>query len=182
MGVRQQALIVVPLIIGILASAFGVLGCLVEIAFGMPSRLGMPPALRGVGVVVLALGFLFMGWLFKYRKPAEILASTYLTMRKSVRRAPPDDASARTEPLILQGPQRHVRHPMYFAVVVLLLGWWLVLDYTFLLFMAFCFFLWFNLVVIRFEEKELKALYGEEYETYAQTVPRFFPSLKCTRH
>ena len=182
MRIRQQSLIVVPLIIGALASAFGILGYLIGIAFGMPSRLCMSPALRGVGVVVLALGFLFMGWLFRYRKPAEILVSTYVTMRKAVRRTQPDVASARTEPLILQGPQRHVRHPLYFAVVVLLLGWWLVLDYTFLLFTAFLFFLWFNLVVIRFEEKELKALYGEEYETYAKSVPRFFPSLKCRWH
>lgn len=178
MGLRQQALIVVPVIISALAGAFGVLGYFMEIAFGMPSRLGMPPALRGVGVVMLTLGFLFMGWLFRYRKPAEIIASTYVTMRKAIRRTRPDNASTRTEPLILQGLQRHVRHPLYFAVVVLLLGWWLVLDYTFLLFMAFLFFLWFNLVVIRFEEKELKALYRQEYETYATSVPRFFPSLK----
>jgi len=182
MGVRQQALIVVPSIIGVLASAFGVLGYFMEFAFGMPSRLCIPPALRGVGIVMLALGFLFMGWLFRYRKPVEIIVSTYVTMRKSIRRARPDDASARTEPLTLQGPQRHVRHPLYFAVVVLLLGWWLVLDYTFILFMAFLFFLWFNLVVIQFEEKKLKALYGEEYKTYVKSVPRFFPSLKCRWH
>jgi protein-S-isoprenylcysteine O-methyltransferase Ste14 len=182
MRIRQQALIVVPLIISVLASAFGALGYFIGIVFGLPSRLFMPPTLHGVGVVVLALGFLFMGWLFRYRKPTEILTSTYVTMRKSIRRKRLDDTSARTEPLILQGPQRHVRHPLYFAVVVLLLGWWLVLDYTFLLFMAFLFFLWFNLVVIRFEEKELKALYREEYETYAKSVPRFFPSLKCRWH
>ena len=101
MRVGQQALIVVPLIISVLASAFGVLGYFMEIAFGMPSRLCMPPALRGVGIVVLALGFLFMGWLFRYRKPDEILVSTYVTMRKSVGRTRPDDVSARTEPLIL---------------------------------------------------------------------------------
>ena len=47
MGLRQQALIVVPLIISVLAGAFGVLGYFMEIAFGMPSRLCMPPALRG---------------------------------------------------------------------------------------------------------------------------------------
>ena len=182
MHIRQQALIVVPMIISVLASAFGVLGYFIGIAFGMPNRLCMPPALRGVGLVALILGFLFMGWLFRYRNPAEILVSTYVTMRKSIRRIRPDEASARTEPLILQGPQRHVRHPLYFAVVVLLFGWWLVLAYTFLLFMAFFFFLWFNLVVIRFEEKELRALYGEQYETYAKTVPRFFPSLKCRWH
>ncbi len=182
MRIKQQALIVVPLIISILASAFGVFGYLTGIAFGIPSRLCIPPALRGVGVVVLALGFLFLAWLFRYRKPTEILVSTYVTMRKAIRRTRPDDASARTEPLVLQGPQRHVRHPLYFAVVVLFLGWWLVLDYTFLLFMGFLLFLWFNVVVIRFEEKELKALYREEYETYAKSVPRFFPSLKCRWH
>ena len=52
MVLRKQALIVVPLIISVLASAFGVLGYFMEIAFGMPSRLCMPPALRGVGVIV----------------------------------------------------------------------------------------------------------------------------------
>ena len=182
MRFRQPSLIVVPLIISALASAFGVLGYFMGIAIGIPSRLCMTPALRGAGIALLALGFLFMGWLFRYRKPSEILVSTYVTMRKSIRRTRPDDVSARTEPLILQGPQRHVRHPLYFVVVVLLLGWWLVLDYTFLLFMAFLFFLWFNIVVIRFEEKELKALYKEEYENYAKSVPRFFPSLKCRWH
>jgi len=68
---------------------------------------------------------------------------------------------------------------MYFTVVVFLLGWWLLLDYTFLLVMAFLFFLWFNGIVIRLEEKELRALYKKEHETYAKSVPRFFPSLKC---
>jgi protein-S-isoprenylcysteine O-methyltransferase Ste14 len=178
MGLRQQALIVVPLIIGVIAGAFGVLGYFLETVFGMPSRFYMPPVVRGVGVFLLALGFLFMVWLFKHRKPAEIVASTYVSMRKFIGWRRLDDASARTEPLVLQGPQRHVRHPLYFAVEVILFGWWLILDYTFLLFMAFLFFIWFNLVVIRFEEKELKALYGKEYESYAESVPRFFPSLK----
>ena len=67
---------------------------------------------------------------------------------------------------------------MYFAVVLLVLGWWLVLDYALVLFMALLFFLWFNLVVIPFEEKELRALYPEEYAAYLRVVPRFFPSWK----
>lgn len=177
-----KALIVVTTIISVITGVFGILGYFTGIAFGLPVHLGLPPALRGVGIVMLALGFVLMVWLFRYRKPAEILASTYMTMRKAIRRTPPDDPSSRTEPLIMQGPQRYVRHPMYFAVVVIILGWWLALDYTFLLFTAFFFFLWFNVVVIRFEEKELKALYREEYETYAKSVPRFFPSLKCRWH
>jgi protein-S-isoprenylcysteine O-methyltransferase Ste14 len=182
MRIRQQAIIVVPLVISILAGAFGILGYFIVIAFGIPNSLCMPPALRGVGVVVLAFGFFIMGWLFRYRKPADILISTYVTMRKAVKLTPLNNSSSRTEPLILQGPQRYVRHPLYFAVVVILLGWWLVLDRTFLIFTAFLFFLWFNLVVIRIEENELRALYGEEYEAYARIVPRFFPSLKCKKN
>ena len=178
MGTRRQAVIVVPVVTGSLCTASGFLGYLIVTALGIPNRLHLPAAVRGLGLVLLAIGFLLLGWVFRYRKPTEVLLSTYVTMRKAITRTPPRDKSARTEPLILQGPQRHVRHPMYFAVVVLLLGWWLLLDYTFLLFMALLAFLWFNLVVIRFEEKELLALYGEEYKTYAKAVPRFLPSLR----
>ena len=119
-----------------------------------------------------------MGWIWTYRRPGDILVSTYVTMQKAVRRAAPQEPSARTEPLVLDGPQRHVRHPMYFAVVVIWLGWWLLLDYTPILWMVFLFFLWFNLVVIRFEERELLALYPEQYTAYIRAVPRFFPSIK----
>jgi protein-S-isoprenylcysteine O-methyltransferase Ste14 len=176
MGTRQQALIVVPLIICILTCTFGVLGYFMGIVIGLPGRLSIPPLFRGVGIIVLTIGLLLMGWLFRYRKPTDIITSTYLTMRKAVKGTQPEDTCIRTESLILQGPQRHVRHPMYFAVVMLLFGWWLTLGYTFLLFMAFFFFLWFNLVVIRFEEKELRSFFGDEYEAYVKEVPRFFPS------
>jgi protein-S-isoprenylcysteine O-methyltransferase Ste14 len=119
-----------------------------------------------------------MGWIWRYRKPDEILVSTYVSMQKAVRRTPPEEPAARTEPPVLEGPHRHVRNPMYFAVVVLWAGWWLVLDYTLILWIAVLFFLWFNLVVIRWEERELLALYPEQYAAYAKRVPRFFPSIK----
>jgi protein-S-isoprenylcysteine O-methyltransferase Ste14 len=172
----------VPIMICVLACIFGLIGYLIVQALELPARLGMPSGLHIAGLIVLFLGFLFMGWLYRYRKPIDILVSTYVTMLKTLRQAQPTEASSRTEPLVLVGPQRHVRHPLYFAVVVLLFGWWLFLDYTLLLFMAAIFFLWFNLVVIRFEEKELIALYGEEYKNYMKTVPRFFPSLKSRWH
>lgn len=178
MSTRQQAIIIVPAIIGIVAGTFGVLGYYVVTVFGIPKSLGIPGIIRDAGFVVLALGLYLMGWIFRYRQPTEILISTYVSMLKAVRLRPLGEASSGRGPLILEGPQLHVRHPMYFAVVVFFLGWWLIFDYTFLLFTAFFFFLWFNVVVIPFEEKELKALYREKYEAYAKAVPRFFPSLK----
>jgi protein-S-isoprenylcysteine O-methyltransferase Ste14 len=178
MSTRQRAFFVVPLFIIALASVFGLLGYFLGNAFSIPNRFHLPLEVRALGVVVLGLGFAMMIWISRYRRPRDVLVSTYVTICKNIRRTPPEDKSARTEALILDGPQRHVRHPLYFAVVVLFFGWWLLLDYTFLLFMAFFFLLWFNLVVIRFEEQELKVLYGKEYEAYTKVVHRFFPSLR----
>jgi protein-S-isoprenylcysteine O-methyltransferase Ste14 len=217
MSTRQRAMCVVPAIIVAIAAAFGTIGYLLDIALGLPQRFQTPWAVRGSGVVVLALGMGVMGWIWRYRRPGDILVSTYVTMQKafrngsfgtrgegvpkpesrneagkgscgggegrsetgvSERATTPGQPSARTEPLVLAGPQRHVRHPMYFAVVVIWLGWWLVLDYTLIMWMTLLFFLWFNLVVIRFEERELLALYPEQYTAYIRAVPKFFPSIK----
>jgi protein-S-isoprenylcysteine O-methyltransferase Ste14 len=76
---------------------------------------------------------------------------------------------------VVRGPYRYVRHPLYFDVVLLFLGWWLLLDYTFLLVAALFLLLWFSCVVTRFEERELKALFGDDYEEYARRVPRIIP-------
>jgi protein-S-isoprenylcysteine O-methyltransferase Ste14 len=177
-GIKLQAILTVPPFIATLVCAFGAAGYFLGNALGMPARFDMPLAIRAGGIGVLAAGFAMMGWIWKYRKPMDVLVSTYITIHKAVRRTPPQETAGRTEPLVLQGPQRHVRHPMYFAVVLIWLGWWLVLDYTFLLWMTFFFYLWFNLVVIPAEERELRALYGQQYEAYAKAVPRFFPAWK----
>ena len=73
------------------------------------------------------------------------------------------------------GPYRYIRHPQYAAVIVMIAGWWLVLDYTFILFTVGIVALWFGLVVAPFEERELRALFGEEYASYARRTPRFIP-------
>jgi protein-S-isoprenylcysteine O-methyltransferase Ste14 len=105
-----------------------------------------------------------------------MLASTYVTFSKAARgRINLEQGSSRSEPLVFGGPHRYVRHPLYSDVVLLLLGWWLLLDYTFLFFSALFLLLWFSCVVTRFEERELEVLYGNEYEEYAHRVPRIIP-------
>lgn len=178
MSLKCRAMIVVPLAIVALATTFGAIGWILVRWLGLPVRFQMPWPLRAGGIVVLGLGLAILGWLSKYRRPGDVLVSTYMSMRQCLRKTASPQSDARIEPLVFQGPQRHVRHPMYFAVVLLWLGWWLVLDYTFVLLLAFFFFLWFNLVVIRFEEAELMTLYSEQYAAYAKAVPRFFPSLR----
>jgi protein-S-isoprenylcysteine O-methyltransferase Ste14 len=38
--------------------------------------------------------------------------------------------------------------------------------------------LWFNFVVASFEEKELKAIFGEQYDQYSKEVPKIIPFTK----
>jgi len=175
MGIKTRAIMLVPSIVFAILMAFFALGYLITIVFGIPYNLGLPLPVRSVGILVLALGFIFLSWLFRYRKPLDILVSTYITFLKVGRRTPLEDWSGRTEPLVVKGPYRHVRHPLYFAVVLLILGWSLVLDYSFLLFSTFLLLLWFNFVVARFEEKELRAIFREQYEQYAKEVASIIP-------
>lgn len=181
MVTRKQAFLIAPLVIITLIITFGLLGHLIAMVFGLPARLGLPLLVRIFGVVVLLTGFLLMAWVFSYRKPADVFISTFLTMQKVITGTLTKDKSARTEPLVIEGPHRYVRHPMYFAVVVIVLGWWLVLDYTFILLMVCLLVPWFNLVVIRFEEQELRAIFGAQYESYLKSVPRFIPSFRPHR-
>jgi hypothetical protein len=176
---ESLALIVVPLLIGVLCGIFAVIAFWWTRVLGLPLRLHIPWELRALGAGLLAAGCFFMGWVFWFRRPLDLIISTYVTVRKALRGTAPKEVSGRTEPLILLGPYRHVRHPQYLAVVVLWLGWGLLLGSTILLFMALLFHLWFYFVVTRFEERELRALFGQEYEAYSQAVPRMLPSWKA---
>ncbi len=174
MGTAKQAFVVVPLVIGTLTGVFAILAVLLLRVFGVPGELGMPPALRIGGGVVLLFGAACMVWTLRYRSPLQVVTSTYATMREATRGSVVQPAS-RGEPLTVQGPHRYVRHPLYFAVLVLFIGWWLLLDRTVLLIMSALFFLWFRMVVIRFEERELRALFGDEFDRYAKAVPMLLP-------
>jgi protein-S-isoprenylcysteine O-methyltransferase Ste14 len=176
---RKAALLLVPVIIGTLTGVFALVGLLAETILDIPRRLQLPPPVRVAGIAIVALGFAVMGWLVRYRSPVQILTSTFETMRNAGRKSPAQRTLPRTEPLVVEGPHRHVRHPLYFAVVVLFIGWWLLLDYTVLLIMSILFLLWFRAVVIRFEEQELRALFGDEYKSYVKAVPMLIPSLRA---
>jgi protein-S-isoprenylcysteine O-methyltransferase Ste14 len=174
----EAKFILVSLIVFVVIAVSVALGYLLCIIIGIPSSFGFMLPLRLVGIIVLASGSILLGWLFKFRKPVDILISTYVTITKVISGVPYEDPSARTETLVVQGPYKHVRHPLYFDVVILMVGWWLLLDYSFLLLSAIFLLFWFNYVVAPFEEKELKAIFGEQYAQYSNEVPRIIPLTK----
>jgi len=172
----HRAIIVVPFVVLTVLGVFFALAYLVTIWFRIPEQFGFSLPVRFVGLLLLLSGFVFLGWLFRYRRPMDILISTYVTFSKAgSRRMHLEERASRTEPLVVKGPYKYVRHPLYSDVVLLLLGWWLLLDYSFLLISALLLLLWFSLVVTRFEERELRAIFSDGYEEYASRVPRIVP-------
>lgn len=80
-----------------------------------------------------------------------------------------------TTNLIVDGPFSVVRHPRYFMILVGVLGWSLAANYLggYLMSLAFVAAL---LLIVRFEEKELIARFGEPYRTYKTAVPALLPA------
>jgi protein-S-isoprenylcysteine O-methyltransferase Ste14 len=178
--VGKAITIAAPVIAFIIVALFAV-SFLISILLALPSSLSLPIPIRAVGAAILLAGFAMMGWLFSYRRPLVVIVSTYVTLTKLFRRVPIAQRSGRTEPLVVDGPQRYVRHPLYFGIVVMVLGWALLTAYTFVFVATLVLFLWFRLFLIPFEEKELYALFGEQYRTYSDKTPTMIPFTKRRR-
>ena len=177
-SIKTKAILSIPLLVFLIITVFFALGHLATIFLAMPTSFGLALIVRMLGVLVLVFGFSFFGWLFRHRKPIDVIVSTYVTFSKVKRGTSLEKPSGRTESLVVQGPHRYVRHSLYFGVILLVLGGWLLLDYSFLLISTILLSLWFNFVVVPFEEKELKAIFGEQYEQYSRRVPKMIPFTK----
>jgi protein-S-isoprenylcysteine O-methyltransferase Ste14 len=76
--------------------------------------------------------------------------------------------------LVLSGPFKLVRHPMYFAVIIMALGLALLLHSW--LFMIFFIILFYTIVkMIPIEENQLINAYGDDYINYRKIVKKLFP-------
>lgn len=115
------------------------------------------PSMQALGLLLYLVAALWMWWTKRFLRTAF--------------------ADYRVQPMLMQsGPFRHVRHPYYagaliekiaaalvFASVV---GWLLIVPWSFLL-----------LRQIRLEEVHLHALFGREYDAYAQQTARLVPGI-----
>ena len=77
--------------------------------------------------------------------------------------------------LVVSGLYRYVRNPMYVGVVLILAGEAWVFWSGGLLLYAAGFFLVASLFIIFHEEPALRRKFGESYDEYMRTVPRWVP-------
>jgi len=147
----------------------------VAAVLSLPPEVGVPGPVRLLGIPVFVGGLALNAWLFRYRRFRDVLASTHATLVKLLRAAPILAPVGRTEPLVVVGPYRVVRHPMYGGILLMLAGVALAVDHTWAWLGAAFVWIWFAAVLTPFEERELRALFGPAYEAYARGTPRFVP-------
>jgi protein-S-isoprenylcysteine O-methyltransferase Ste14 len=79
--------------------------------------------------------------------------------------------------LVVTGLYRHVRNPMYVAVVTIILAWALWFGSASLFGYALLVWLGFTVFVLVYEEPTLRSTFGNQYETYCVNVGRWLPRL-----
>jgi protein-S-isoprenylcysteine O-methyltransferase Ste14 len=86
----------------------------------------------------------------------------------------PFDAPRR---LVVRGPYRYVRNPMYLGATLALAGAACAFESLALFGYAAAFFAAFNLFAVFFEEPTLRRAFGREYEDYCRRVHRWRPRI-----
>lgn len=121
------------------------------------------------------------GWLVAVVSAVLILAGVVVLLDAFVRFARADGTPAPPVPtahLVVVGPYRFVRNPMYLAVLAIILGqallfasWWTAL-YAGIVFVAVFAF------VRLYEEPTLEDAYGDEYREYRRAVRGWIPRVR----
>jgi len=115
------------------------------------------PAGRGIGVLLLILGFV-------------TTYSGFSAFRKAGTPVRPGDEPTK---LVTSGPYLITRNPMYLGLELVLLGAFFLAKSPFFLIPPIVFFLSINFLQIPFEEKLMTELFGQSYAEYCQRVRRW---------
>ncbi len=78
-----------------------------------------------------------------------------------------------SERLVIRGPYRFTRNPMYVGMLLSLAGWWLFLSSISPAVVILLFVLRMDRKVIPAEERMLEARFGEDYRRYRSSVRRW---------
>ncbi len=80
--------------------------------------------------------------------------------------------------LVVTGPYRYVRNPIYVGAAFIFLGYFLWFGYWALLIYSVLAFVGVHFFVVLYEEPTLKKKFGASYEEYLKRVPRWIPNFR----
>ncbi len=154
----------------------------------MKKRIKTNGILAGLGMVIYLALLLLLPCQNSpaLNKAMAAVAFTFLLTGQFLRligRAYKIEDSAKGQALVKEGPYAAVRNPMYLgsflmglAFAFILGNFWLILAFIIVFFARF-------LPQVRLEEKVLLDKFGQTYQEYLSTVPRFMPKInKIFRH
>jgi len=78
--------------------------------------------------------------------------------------------------LVIRGPYRFVRNPIYVSAVAVVVGWAAYFHSTEVFLYAIVLFGAFHLFVVAVEEPQLQRKFGDSYTHYRHKVRRWFPT------
>lgn len=132
---------------------------LIELLFLSPELIS--PPLNFLGIVLIVLGFIFVIW----------ANFTLLYIGKiGLNDREPFHVPYK---LVIDGPYRYSRNPIYMGVVLLTIGFGLIISSVTILFLSLVLLLVFRYSLIRWEERNLEEKFGEEYILYKKRVRRW---------
>jgi protein-S-isoprenylcysteine O-methyltransferase Ste14 len=116
-------------------------------------------ALEVGGMVFYVIGYLLMAW-----------ALVRLGENYQVGGNPPRAA----DEMVIVGPYRLIRHPMYTAALCISLGLACLIQ-SLVFFSAFCIYVVLIILLVPAEEEGLRRAYGAQYTAYQQRLKRIIP-------
>ena len=122
-----------------------------------PARTGVPQV---AGMMLVTIGTLIALW----------CVLTFVFIGKGT--PAPFDPPRR---LVIRGPYRFVRNPMYIGAGMTLAGAALFYESLSILFYTGLFFLITHLFVVLYEEPTLRRTFGADYQAYCRRVGRWLP-------
>jgi len=130
---------------------------------------GFQPMLAAAGIVFLAGAIVF-----------RLQIARFMPWRTQLGWAE-IDPQRYPQDLVDEGPYAHTRHPRCLQVLLALAGWALLANYA-AGYLAALLWIPLMLVIVRWEEEELRQRFGEEYRAYAARVAKFWPHAPADNH
>lgn len=129
--------------------------------FALPAFNLVPFPFNLIGVLIAFGGFTIMGKSYNIFEKKNLSPAT-------------DNPSL----LVTEGIYRQTRNPMYLGMFILLFGLGLTFRNIVSMAMAFVFLLLVNSIIIPREERDLKAFFGERFDSYRKKVSRWYGPIK----
>jgi len=111
------------------------------------------------GLVIFALGYLLMVW-------------ALITLGRNYQLG--GSAPRSEDNVVMAGPYKLIRHPMYTAALIISLGLACLIQ-SWAFFGVFCIYLVLIFLLIPMEEDGLRKAYGGQYDTYQQKTRKLIP-------